>query len=344
MKLIKLNNEYIHEIEEFKSEMKEANSSWDGCSLIQKYEDIQEWVSWVTSLEYLIFSKDEPNVVPAVQYILVDNDRIIGMFNLRLLLSGVFLEYGGHIGYAIRPSERRKGYAVKGLRLLLEECKKYGLDRVSITASTNNEASIKTIQKCGGIFKEDFTYRNLPHKRFIIPLFEIVNGEKYEIIKYLGKGKGGYSYLVENNNNFYVLKQIHHEPCDYYSFGNKIESEINDYQRILNTSINIPKMIDVDIQNERILKEYIDGPTIFYLVKEDKMKDEYLSQIKKIAFACYEKGLNIDYFPTNFVVQNDVLYYVDYECNNYMEEWNFENWGIKYWSQTKEFLDYLKNH
>lgn len=50
---------------------------------------------------------------------------------------------------------------------------------------------------------------------------------------------------------------------------------------------------------------------------------------------------SIDYFPTNFVVQEDKLYYIDYECNDYMEEWNFENWGIKYWSQTKEFLKYI---
>ena len=42
-----------------------------------------------------------------------------------------------------------------------------------------------------------------------------------------------------------------------------------------------------------------------------------------------------------FVVQEDKLYYIDYECNDYMEEWNFENWGIKYWSQTKEFLEYV---
>ena len=60
----------------------------------------------------------------------------------------------------------------------------------------------------------------------------------------------------------------------------------------------------------------------------------------KIAF---DAGINIDYFPTNFVVNNDHLYYIDYECNDYMEEWNFENWGIKYWSQTEEFKEYLKN-
>ena len=56
------------------------------------------------------------------------------------------------------------------------------------------------------------------------------------------------------------------------------------------------------------------------------------------------KGINIDYFPTNFILNNGLLWYIDYECNDYMEEWNFENWGIKYWSKTKEFLDYLRDH
>ena len=46
--------------------------------------------------------------------------------------------------------------------------------------------------------------------------------------KLLGKGKGGYSYLVTDGTADYVLKQIHHEPCDYYQFGDKIESELND--------------------------------------------------------------------------------------------------------------------
>lgn len=171
-----------------------------------------------------------------------------------------------------------------------------------------------------------------------------VNDIEYNIIKLLGKGKGGYSYLAERDGKQYVLKQIHHEPCEYYTFGNKIESEKNDYQRLQNAGIRIPQMLDIDIVAERILKEYIEGPTIFDLVKQDAMKETYLEQIRHIASRAYEKGLNIDYFPTNFVVQDELIYYIDYECNNYMDEWNFENWGIKYWSKTKEFLEYLEQH
>ncbi len=171
-----------------------------------------------------------------------------------------------------------------------------------------------------------------------------VNGKEFEVIDLLGKGKGGYSYLVTDGTQKYVLKQIHHEPCSYYQFGNKIEAEIADYNRLKNIGIRIPLMLDVDRENERILKEFVDGDTIYNLVLRDEMKPEYFAQIKETCKLLYAANTNIDYFPTNFVVQNEQLYYVDFECNNYMEEWNFENWGIKYWSKTPEFLQYVKEH
>ncbi len=163
-----------------------------------------------------------------------------------------------------------------------------------------------------------------------------VNQKAYKLIKLLGHGKGGYSYLAKSNNELVVLKQIHHEPCDYYTFGNKIDAEINDYKRLCTAGINIPKMLDVDIKSERIIKEYIDGEVISDLLKENRMKDEYISQVRKMAELAYNAGLNIDYYPTNFIVQRnqnneEVLFYIDYECNNYMAEWSFETWGLQYW-------------
>ena len=171
-----------------------------------------------------------------------------------------------------------------------------------------------------------------------------VNQTEYSVIKLLGHGKGGYSYLVEKDGKHFVLKQIHHEPCDYYTFGNKIEAERADYERLQKAGIRIPRMLDIDLANERILKEYIDGPTIFDLVKGDAMQDDYLEQVRKMAAQARSAGLNIDYFPTNFVVQDDSMYYIDYECNSYMDEWNFENWGVKYWSKTPECIEYIKQH
>ena len=168
-----------------------------------------------------------------------------------------------------------------------------------------------------------------------------VNSVPYSVIKLLGKGKGGYSYLVQRDGRQYVVKQIHHEPCDYYNFGNKIEAEQNDYRRLSDAGIRIPKMLDIDIENERIVKEYIDGDTIFEMVKSGCSVEAYLPQVREMAELAKKAGLNIDYFPTNFVVQDGLLFYIDYECNGYMEEWSFDNWGVKYWSKTPEFQNYL---
>lgn len=171
-----------------------------------------------------------------------------------------------------------------------------------------------------------------------------VNEKEYDILKLLGKGKGGYSYLASAGTQKYVLKQIHHEPCDYYQFGNKIEAELNGYKRLKEIGIKIPAMIDVDIKKERILKEFIDGDTIYELILQDKMKSAYVDQLYDMCILLYAAHTNIDYFPTNFVVQNEEVYYIDFECNEYMDEWNFENWGVKYWSKTPEFLQYVKEH
>ena len=103
----------------------------------------------------------------------------------------------------------------------------------------------------------------------------------------------------------------------------------------------MPELLEADIREERILKEYVEGKTIYELVLDDEMEPDYLVQVRKMCGLLYAAGLNIDYFPTNFIVQEKELYYIDYECNEYMEEWNFENWGVKYWSKTPEFLQYV---
>ena len=166
---------------------------------------------------------------------------------------------------------------------------------------------------------------------------------EYRIIRLLGHGKGGYSYLAEHGEQKVVLKQIHHEPCSYYIFGNKIEAELHDYERLKAAGIRIPLLLAADREKERIVKEYIEGETIFELVKNGCSAAPYLAQVRDMAEKAKASGLNIDYFPTNFVVRDGLIWYVDYECNAYADEWNFENWGVRYWSKTPEFCAYLEH-
>ena len=169
-----------------------------------------------------------------------------------------------------------------------------------------------------------------------------VNEKEYTVLRLLGKGKGGYSYLVTDGAGEYVLKQIHHEPCDYYHFGDKLASELRDYERLLQIGIPMPQLLEVDEKQERILKEYIAGDTIDVLVKEDRMEDDFLQQMEDLCNQLYPANTNIDYFPTNFVVRDGKIFYIDFECNDYMEQWDFQNWGSKYWRKSEEFRSHFE--
>ena len=172
-----------------------------------------------------------------------------------------------------------------------------------------------------------------------------VNGVPYRILKLLGKGKGGYSYLAQDEDgNRFTLKQIHHEPCDYYQFGDKLASELRDYQRLQDIGIPLPALLAVDHDQERLLKEYIEGDTIYDLVLQGRMEAHYIRQMEALCETLYANSLNIDYFPTNFIPREGTLIYIDYECNAYMEQWDFAHWGIHYWSATEIFLAYAKEH
>jgi predicted acetyltransferase len=89
--------------------------------------------------------------VPQTDYWLVEGERFIGAVSVRHVLNDYLLKYGGHIGYAVRKNERRKGYGALQLKLVLPRVKKeLGLSRVLITCWDNNSSSIRIIEAAGG--------------------------------------------------------------------------------------------------------------------------------------------------------------------------------------------------
>ncbi|WP_342379247.1 GNAT family N-acetyltransferase [Bacillus thuringiensis] len=95
--------------------------------------------------------------VPDSTYWLVtDHNRIVGVVNIRHSLTKHLFNAGGHIGYGIRPSERRKGYATKLLALSLEKAKQLNITKALIVCDEVNTASEKTILHNGGLRDEDF--------------------------------------------------------------------------------------------------------------------------------------------------------------------------------------------
>ena len=92
--------------------------------------------------------------VQATQFIFVreDDKKIVGMIQVRHSLNEYLENYGGHIGYSVCPSERRKGYAAKMLAAVLPYCRELGLEKVMVSCADNNEGSRKTILKNGGVY------------------------------------------------------------------------------------------------------------------------------------------------------------------------------------------------
>lgn len=113
-------------------------------------------------LQFLLENEKQENPpdhwVPSSTYWLVsDNKKVIGAVNIRHGLTEKLLHRGGHIGYGIRPSERRKGYATVLLFLALEKAKELGIKQALVVCDEGNIASEKTILKNGGIPDFSFT-------------------------------------------------------------------------------------------------------------------------------------------------------------------------------------------
>ena len=86
------------------------------------------------------------------------------------------------------------------------------------------------------------------------------------------------------------------------------------------------------------------GRTIYELVLRDRMQPVYFEQPREMCALLYPAHTRIDYFPTNFVAQGGKICCIGFECGDYMEAWNFETWGIEYWSKTPESLQYAREH
>jgi predicted acetyltransferase len=96
--------------------------------------------------------------ITTASIIAVCNGKIVGLIDIRHTLNQFLREYGGNIGYSVRPSERNKGYATEILKQGLEYCKTIHLKKVMLACNKDNKASSRTIEKCGGVLEREFIY------------------------------------------------------------------------------------------------------------------------------------------------------------------------------------------
>jgi len=164
----------------------------------------------------------------------------------------------------------------------------------------------------------------------------------YLPVSLLGKGKSGYSWLVNADGKLSVLKLIHHEPVSYYTFTDKFQAELDAYSVLTDAGLPVPSLLAWNREEEWILKTYLEGPTAAQLVAEKSLIPDHWNQIFSLSGLAKSRNINVDFFPTNFVSHQNKLFYIDYEVNPYLPEWNFENWGIWYWVNSAGMAAFLK--
>ncbi len=153
IKLVIPTEEYLDQVWAYRQECLDVGSSMDGCGPLRFNEDVKQWLADVVSYT-------DPATVPegkvqATQFLGVrgSDGKLVGMVQVRHYFNEYLEKYAGHIGYSVRPGERRKGYAKEMLRLTLTFCKKIGLNKVLISCEPDNPGSRRTILANGGIYE-----------------------------------------------------------------------------------------------------------------------------------------------------------------------------------------------
>ncbi len=170
IKLVEPTIEYKHEIEAFREEMLEDGSDFAGCAGLKICKNCE---SWLDELAMLADAKTCPNgFAPSSSFLAVRADgRVVGIIELRHhIKTSVLKTWGGHIGFSVRPSERRRGYAKEMLRDLLSVSRERGMISVLVTCDSENIASARTITANGGVFEKEITVDGKQIKRYWITL------------------------------------------------------------------------------------------------------------------------------------------------------------------------------
>lgn len=155
VRLVKPSPEYKEEYLDFHKEWKSSGEDMIPWVIKKDPYDFNEMIQSLLDAEK---GKNLPQGwVPDTTFWLVEeNNRVLGVVNIRHSLTENLMNSGGHVGYGIRPSERKKGYATKLLSLSLEKTKELGIDATLVVCDKWNEASKRTILNNGGISDKDF--------------------------------------------------------------------------------------------------------------------------------------------------------------------------------------------
>ena len=151
--LIKPTMEYADEIMAYRKEFLNAGSSMDGCGSLRRIDNAEDFIKDVENDLHTETLKEGRVLATLLLGVRTCDNKVVGMIQIRHYFNEFLEKYAGNIGYSVRPSERRKGYAKQMLRLSLPICKSIGLEKVLIACEPDNIGSEKTIQANGGVYE-----------------------------------------------------------------------------------------------------------------------------------------------------------------------------------------------
>lgn len=154
LKLVIPQKEHKMAVMDFREEFLKAKERISGGVGLEQAENYEDWLDHKYIPHY--------GLVDEAVFLAFDSvGNLVGISDIRLGTNDFIRTFAGRIGYSVRPSQRRKGYASEILKLTLIEAAKCGLSKILITCNEPNIASAKVIEKNGGIWE-----RTIPHPGF----------------------------------------------------------------------------------------------------------------------------------------------------------------------------------
>lgn len=146
---------YAEEISAYREEMLEAESSFDGCFSMKRMPNPKEYVDYCTEFANPGRVLDENGARGTVLLCIRKADnRMVGCMQVHHVLNRQMRDITGHVGYSVRPSERRKGYATQMLAKAKDYLSSFGFPEICVSCLPENEASRRTILANGGEYIE----------------------------------------------------------------------------------------------------------------------------------------------------------------------------------------------
>ncbi len=165
--------------------------------------------------------------------------------------------------------------------------------------------------------------------------------EVFKLVKELNQVSNGKFFLYDRNNELVVIKELSQKIDSEGEY--EIDKELFSYERLKALDLYTPKLLGYNRENNIVIKEYLEGKDLLGIIRDESLTRDNYIELLRYSELLNSDNLNIDYFPANFILKEDKLYYVNYKVFPYSEELNLRNWGIYYWINNEGIKRYMES-